>query len=172
MRGTWLLTVTLAAAECCAAAQFPLEVPFFKQREDGCGAASVAMVIHYWSRQPGALIVEKPSPEQVYARLYRPEQRGILLADMRAYLEGAQFRSYTFRGGWPDIEAQLLRGRPLIVGLKGGRKKPLHFVVVSGVGDGFLWLHDPTRKKPQKMKRSRFEKEWGMGGYWILLATP
>lgn len=162
----------LAAAECCAAAEFPLKVPFYSQKEDGCGAASVTMVMHYWSRRPGAAILEKPSAEEVYAQLYRPQQTGVLLADMRMYLEQARFRAYTFRGGWRDIEEHVGRGRPLIVSLRKGPKKPLHFVVVTGAGGGSLWVNDPTRKKPHKIKRASFEKEWAMGGQWILLATP
>ena len=43
---------------CCVlpAADLPgvwLDVPFVKQEKDGCGAASIAMVMQYWQAQQG-----------------------------------------------------------------------------------------------------------------------
>ena len=40
------------------AAQQPgvwLDVPFVRQEKNGCGAASIAMVMQYWQRQQGKL---------------------------------------------------------------------------------------------------------------------
>ncbi len=113
-----------------------------------------------------------PSAQEVYESLYRPEQKGIQLADMKRYLEGRGFRVFTLRGEWADVEEHLAKGRPIIAGLKAGRRKPVHFVVVSGAGPGFVWLHDPTRKKPNRLKRAEFEKRWALADRWMLLAAP
>ena len=43
--------VMVFAAECCAAASSQLNLPFYPQKKNGCGAASVAMVMHYWENQ-------------------------------------------------------------------------------------------------------------------------
>ncbi|RPI19241.1 MAG: hypothetical protein EHM65_01625, partial [Acidobacteriales bacterium] len=95
-----------------------LRVPFFTQERNGCGAASVSMVWRYWSEGlPGRTLAE-PSPEEVYRQLYNPAAKGIALAGMRDYLEEGGFRAYTLRGEWPDLEQQLAKGRPVIVGLK------------------------------------------------------
>jgi ABC-type bacteriocin/lantibiotic exporter with double-glycine peptidase domain len=162
----------LIAVECCAAAGSPLDVPFYAQQKNGCGAASVAMVMHYWqNRQPGPRMVY-PSPEEAYQRLYRPKQRGILLADMKRYLEDAKFRVFTLRGEWEDVQEHLAKGRPLIVGLRKGPRAAMHFVVVTGGGDKFVWLNDPTRKAPNRLKQFEFEKRWAFADRWMLLALP
>jgi len=130
------------------------------------------MVMHYWeNRQPEPPVIY-PSPEDVYERLYRPRQKGILLADMKRYLEDMEFRVFTLRGEWADVDGQLAKGRPLIVGLRKGRNAAMHFVVVTGAGEEFVWLNDPTRSKPNRLKRSEFEKRWTFADRWMLLAVP
>lgn len=164
MRQVCALAV-LFVVGCCAAEASPLGVPFYRQKKNGCGAASVAMVLHYWENR-------HPSPEDVYELLYRPSQKGILLADMKRYLEEMTFRVFTLRGKWEDVEGQLAKSRPLIVGLKKKRTAAMHFVVVTGAGEEFVWLNDPTRSQPIRMKRPEFEKRWALGDRWILLAVP
>ncbi len=130
------------------------------------------MVWHYWKeRLPGRTLAE-PSPEDVYRQLYNPAAKGIALADMRRYLEGGGFRAYTLRGEWSDLEQQLAKGRPVIVGLKPKPKAALHFVVVAGSEDGRVWLNDPTRSKPSRLSRDKFEKQWQLADRWLLLAVP
>ncbi len=51
-----LSVVWLAVCGMLLAAEPPgvwLDVPFVKQEKDGCGAASIAMVIQYWRMQQG-----------------------------------------------------------------------------------------------------------------------
>lgn len=171
MRQACALAVLLAV-ECGAAALSPLDVPFYRQKKNGCGAASVAMLMHYWDDgQPGTPVAY-PTPESAYEQLYRPEQKGILLADMKRYLEDMRFRAFTLRGGWEDIEGHLAKGRPLIVALKKKQKGAIHFVVVTAAGDEFVWLNDPTRRKPNRLKRPEFEKRWAFADRWMLLALP
>jgi ABC-type bacteriocin/lantibiotic exporter with double-glycine peptidase domain len=157
------MKIVLAFAVVAAAA--PLEVPFFQQQKNGCGAASVAMVMHYW--KPGT-----PSAAEVYRELYQPEPKGIPLADMRRYLEAAGFRAFTLRGEWSDLDTHVAKGRPIIVGLKPRRSGRLHFAVVVGLDGDSLWLNDPTRKRPHRVKRSEFQKQWDLADRWMLLASP
>ena len=162
----------LLAVEYGAAAGSPLDVPFFAQKKNGCGAASVAMLMRYWDeRRPGPPVTY-PTPESVYELLYRPGQKGILLADMKRYLEDMRFRVFTLRGRWEDVEGNLAKGRPLIVALKKGQAAAMHFVVVTGAGDEFVWLNDPTRRKSNRLKRPEFEKRWAFADRWMLLALP
>lgn len=150
----------------------PLDVPFFRQEKNGCGAASVAMVAHYWAARSSKPPSPLPSPGDIYRRLYDGERRGILLAEMRRYLSELGFQAFTFRGEWKDLDAQLSQGRPAILGLRKGRSRDLHFVVLTGSEGGRVWLHDPTRKRPHRVKKADFEKRWASGGCWVLLATP
>lgn len=165
------LIVTFVTA-CGAAGGVPLQVPFFAQKKNGCGAASVAMVMRYWGERSTGEPVTYPSPEEVFQRLYRPELNGIRLADMKGYLEEMGFRVFTLRGRWADVEEQLAKGRPLIVALKKGRAKAIHFAVVAGVEHDRVWLNDPTRTKANRLGRAEFEEQCERADQWMLLATP
>lgn len=161
--GIW--TASLAAVDQ------PLQVPFFSQAKNGCGAASVAMLIHYWaSVRPTGVV--SPPPEQVYRQLYHAGQDGIALADMRRYLEGLGYRAFTLRGQWSDLEQHIGKGRPVIVALKRRNSGPLHFAVVTGLQADRVWLNDPTRKKANRLKKADFTWQWESGGNWTLIATP
>ncbi len=168
----------------------PLDVPFFQQAPNGCGAASVAMVMHYWGAQQmlhpvsgEAAALPLPTPEEIYQKLYRPEREGIRLADMRHYLEEAGFHAFTLRGQWADLEKHLAKGRPLIVGIRKEaaaaslsgtqpQQPRMHFVVLTGARGDFVWLNDPTRKKPTRIGQAEFNRQWALAGHWILLSTP
>lgn len=137
-----------------------LDVPFVRQSREGCGAASIAMVLGYWGRpaDAGAILRE----------LYSPEERGIRASDMQQYLERQGFRAFTFEGDWNSLAAHIAKGRPLIVALRDGRA--LHYVVVAGVADDYAFVNDPARRKLLRMSRRDFEKRWHER--WTLLAVP
>lgn len=160
--------VMVLAVSAASAWTAQLDVPFFRQQKNGCGAASVAMVAHYWSKPPATA----PPATEVYRRLYAADRNGIPLADMKRYLEELGFRAFTLRGQASDLEAHLAKGRPVIVGLKPGRSKGLHFAVLAGTEGERVWLNDPTRKQPHWVKRDQFEKQWQLADRWMLLAAP
>jgi predicted double-glycine peptidase len=155
-----------------AAAKQPLDVPFFTQQRNGCGAASIAMTMRYWANQPGHEQVSAPPAKQVYQRLYHPERKGILLADMKRYLEEAGFRAFTLRGQWSDLEQHLAKGRPIVVGLKQKSSGQLHFAVLIGTEGDRVWLNDPTRRKASRVKLAEFSRQWELAERWMLLSTP
>ncbi len=155
-----------------AAAGEPLQVPFFAQKKNGCGAASAAMVLHYWSEaRPGSRPVP-PSAVEVYQQLYRQDLKGIRLADIRDYLEQMGLRAFTLHGQWADVGEQLAKGRPVIAGLRPSHSKPMHFVVIVGAEGGRVWLNDPTKRKASQLVQDEFEKQWAMADRWMLLAIP
>ena len=143
-----------------------LEVPFFQQEKNGCGAASVAMVLHYWN--PAGSV---PSPDDVYRRLYDAQRNGIPLAEMRSYLQSQGFNAFTLRAEWSDLENHLARRRPIVVGLRKKKDGLLHYATLVGTEPGSVWLNDPTRKRPHRMKRTAFEKLWALADRWILVAA-
>lgn len=148
-----------------------LDVPFIQQEKNGCGAASIAMVMQYWQRQLG----HPPNADaaEVQSTLYSSKGHGIYASDLEKYFQQHGFRTFAFRGEWNDLKDHLAKGRPLIVALKPGRG-PLHYVVVAGVDSeqGVVLANDPAERKLLKTDRSSFEKEWKAAGNWTLLAVP
>jgi predicted double-glycine peptidase len=162
-----VMGLTLGAADVA-----PLEVPLFRQEKNGCGAASVAMVAHYWSKHGAHPAGTIPAPEEVYRQLYDKEKKGILLSDMKRYFEDRGFHAFSLRGQWSDLERNISKGRPIIVGLNRNKAERLHFAVLIGAGNDQVWLNDPTRKRPHVLKRAEFEKQWAAAERWMLIAAP
>jgi len=150
----------------------PLKVPFFAQQKNGCGAASAAMVLHYWSEASPGSRAARPTPEEVYRQLYRGDPKGIRLADIRHYLEETGLRVFTLHGRFADVDEHLAKGRPIVVALKPSPSKPMHFAVVVGAEDGRVWLNDPTRRRMSQLPQHKFEERWSMADRWMLLAIP
>ncbi len=154
-----------------------LDVPFVKQEKDGCGAASVAMVMQYWQRQQGQGATADSDEAQIQHALYSARAHGIYASDMERYFEDNGFRTFTIRGEWEDLKQHLDKGRPLIVALKPVALKspgggPLHYVVVTGMEQDIIMVNDPAQRKLLKRDRSEFEQEWSAAGKWTLLALP
>ncbi len=137
-----------------------LDVPYIRQEKNGCGAASIAMVMQYW--------MGSADPQAIQKLLYSRRAEGIFASDMEGYFREKGFQVFAFRGEWADLEQHIGKGRPLIVCLKQGA--PLHYVVVAGVDAGFVLLNDPARRKLLKLDRAAFERDWK--DRWTLLAVP
>jgi ABC-type bacteriocin/lantibiotic exporter with double-glycine peptidase domain len=182
-----MLKSLLAAAVCSCILLFAagppgqwLDVPFVKQEKNGCGAASIAMVMQYWQLQSGQPADKNADAEQIQRALYSGPAHGVHASDMTRYLQQHGFRTFAFQGGWDDLKQQLAKGRPLIVALKpavlkpGAGDMPLHYVVVTGLD----WEHklvlknDPAERKLLKQEEVDFEREWKATGNWTLLAIP
>jgi ABC-type bacteriocin/lantibiotic exporter with double-glycine peptidase domain len=152
-----------------------LDVPFVKQEKNGCGAASIAMVMQYWQRQPGGAEDSSSDPAAIQRALYSSQARGIYASDMEHYFKNHGFRTYTFRGNWDDLKHHLEKGRPLIVALKPLlTETSLHYVVVAGLdpAQNILLVNDAAQRKLLSEDRGGFEKEWNAVGNWTLLAVP
>ena len=151
-----------------------LDVPFVKQEKNGCGAASIAMIMQYWRQQQHGSPAAASDPDQIQRVLYSKKAHGIYASDLEQYLDEHGFRTFAFRGEWSDLESSLAKGRPLLLALKPGRGDPLHFVVITGVDaqEGIVLMNDPAQRKLLKQDRSDFEKQWKAAGNWTLLAVP
>lgn len=151
-----------------------LDVPFVKQEKNGCGAASIAMIMQYWRQQQHDSPAAASDPDQIQRVLYSKEAHGIYASDLEQYLDEHGFRTFAFSGEWSDLESNLAKGRPLLLALKPGRSDPLHYVVITGVDaqEGIVLMNDPAQRKLLKQDRSDFERQWKAAGNWTLLAVP
>ncbi len=152
-----------------------LDVPFVKQEKNGCGSASIAMVMQYWYKQQGRSLSDSAQATQIQQALYVPGSDGIYASAMERYFQEHEFRVFSFRGDWDLLKQHLQKGRPLIAALKpSGSDGSLHYVVVVGLDleQNVVLLNDPWRRKLLKEDRSDFEKQWSSTGEWTLLALP
>ena len=175
IRNVTLLLLGASALLC--AADTPgtwVDVPFVKQEKNGCGAASIAMVMQFWQRQQGAAPNADSDPARIQQALYSRQARGIYATDLKRYLEQRGYTAFAFEGREDDLQQHIEKGRPLIVALKPGAGAPLHYVVVTGFDrqHNTLWLNDPAERKLLQRALPSFEKEWKGTGNWTLLAVP
>ena len=164
----WLMLAGLVHAQW-------LDVPYVRQIEAGCGAASIAMVMQYWSHETPELGVatDAMDGDRIYRLLAGSSGKGISGESLKQYLSSNGFDAYAFNGELRDIEQHLAKGRPLVVCLAPrGSRQPLHYVVVVGKTDKVVTMHDPTRGKLFQEDLPRFQKEWKATGNWTLLAVP
>ena len=150
-----------------------LDVPFIKQEKDGCGAASIAMVMQYWQKRGGN--GNAADAAEIQRELYSRKAHGIYAADMEHYFQQKGFQTFTFAGTWDDLKQHVEKGRPLIAALKPSPgQNALHYVVVVGVDpqQNVVLLNDAAQRKLLKEDREVFEIEWSAVKRWTLLAVP
>ena len=160
-----------------------LEVPYVKQTEDGCGSASIAMLLQYWNAHGAQIDAGRADAAAIQKQLYSRKARGIFAFDMQRYFRESGFREFAIRGEWSDLREHLQQGRPLIVTIEpgtqprrepGSSKVPLHYVVVTGMDweREAVFVNDPARGKLLRIERQEFEREWEAARKWMLLAVP
>ncbi len=177
-RRVWLVSALMlglcGAAYAAGAVNLWVDVPFVKQQKNGCGAASLAMVMEYWQRKEGQPAGSNAKPAHILRALYSKTAHGIYAPSMVRYLRQNGYRTFAFAGRWADLERELEEGRPLIVALKPDGSRSFHYVIVAGVDDPerLVLLNDPAQRKLLKVERSRFEREWQATQHWTLLAVP
>ena len=164
-----------AAIQAGSAQSIWINVHFVAQTTDGCGSASISMVMQYWDRKRQRAIAADAEPEHIQAALFSRAAGGIFASSMREYFQKSGYQAFAFRGEWSDFQRELALGRPLIVGLQAsGAHGPLHYVVVVGVDPqrNYLFMNDPAQQKMLRISREGFEREWRATDNWTLLAVP
>lgn len=152
-----------------------LDVPFIKQTVEGCGSASIAMLLQYWSAHETQVAPERADADAIQKQLYSRKGHGIYASDLERYLRESGFRVFALRGEWSDLRDHLSKGRPLILSIEpGGSHAPLHYVVATGIDwqRDAVFVNDPARGKLLRIERAEFEKEWLAAKNWMLLAVP
>jgi len=172
LRAALSIAALFGSATSLGAAGLWLDVPYVRQLKNGCGAATIAMVMQYWERRDNLPIQPAALPAQIFRAVYSPSAHGVYASAMVGYFQANGYRAFAFAGQPADIERQLAQGRPLIVALKPGSS--LHYVVVAGLDPSrqLVLVNDPAGRKLLKEDQSQFDREWNAAGRWLLLAVP
>jgi ABC-type bacteriocin/lantibiotic exporter with double-glycine peptidase domain len=171
---------TTVLSLCLCTAAWPqqgsrwIDVPFIQQPREGCGAASVAMVMKFWQERQGNPDVAGSDVEHIQETLFHSQAHGIYASDLKSYLDRQGFDTHVFRGDGDLLQHHIEHGRPLIVALQPSSGRLLHYVVVAGVdrGEHVVFVNDPAQRKLLKIDSRAFKKEWQAAGNWTLLALP
>jgi len=171
MRIAALLAVLMAAQPGSAVW---INVPFVAQPNDGCGAASVAMVMQYWAAQEHRAAGPPGRVETIQKQVYSPKLHGATPASLEHYLQQNGYLTFAVSGTWKDLATQVGKGRPLIVALRPDGQRALHYVVIDGIDAtrNLVTMNDPALRKLLTEERAGFEKDWSATHYWMLLAVP
>jgi len=139
-----------------------LPVPYVPQPKDGCGAASLAMVLRYW-QQPADV-------NEIARALVNPELHGVRGSLLEAFARERGVTAIAYKGDLGQLRGYLARGRPLIAAWK--LKKGYHSVVVVDADDETVTFHDPAEGPSRSLAAAEFERRWKGAGYWTLLVLP
>lgn len=169
-----LLFVACAGSWSQAPSGIWLDVPFVAQPQDGCGAASLSMVMQYWATQEHRAAPEDSQVEGIQRLLYSRKAHGIEASKMVDYLRGHGYQAFAFSGTWQDLDQHLSKGRPLIAAIRPGHQAQLHYVVIDGIDNdkGLVMMNDPGERKLLTEERAAFERDWSATQNWLLLAVP
>lgn len=141
-------------------------VPAVEQvSSEGCGAACLAMVLQYWGHDV--------SPEELEDECVVPGTEGILATSLRDAARRRGLAAYLFAGTVADLEHELERGRPVIVGLAHPRGDAYlaHFQVVVGLHptQQDVAVLEPAVGHLMRDALVDFESAWGRAGNVMLV---
>jgi len=143
-------------------------VSFVPQRaEDDCGAAALAIVLNALHAEGG---------REEIARAIPPRDGGIRAGDLRDFARRAGLRAFVLKGTREDLQTQLSRGRPVLVGLAkplSDKRAILHYEVVAGMhrDTGAILTVDPAVGW-RESSWVDFAREWQPTGGVTLLIFP
>src|SRR5882762_8496773 len=73
-----------------------LDVPFVKQEKNGCGAASIAMVMQFWQGQQGRMRSPDADAVNIQQALFSNAAHGIYASDAEGYFQQNGYRTFVF----------------------------------------------------------------------------
>lgn len=140
-----------------------LNVPYLSQSEALCGGAAAAMVLRFW----GARDLTAESFEGLVDR----SASGIRTDTLQRDIESRGWNARAVEGDSGVIARELAQGRPAIALIE-DRPGTYHYVVVVGLHERGVVLHDPARVPFRVMPPAEFSRRWRATREWALLITP
>ncbi|MEO8202591.1 MAG: PA2778 family cysteine peptidase [Betaproteobacteria bacterium] len=143
------------------------EVPFFAQDDYQCGPAALATIL--------ANAGVKVTPDELVSKVYIPERKGSLQAEMLATPRQYGLVGYQLAPRYGDVLREVAAGNPVVIlQNKGAAWLDLwHYAVVVGYDypAGELYLRSGKDER-EKMPFTIFEYTWKKSDYWAMVALP
>ena len=140
-----------------------LDVPFMAQSDALCGGAAAAMVFRYWGDTHASV--------QDFAALVDRRAGGIaddvLVGDIRRRGWNAE----RLEGSIAVLRERLDRRDPVVV-LLADRGTRYHYVVVIGLTDDGVIVHDPSWGPSRTIRETEFLRLWEPARFWALVVRP
>ena len=146
-----------------ATTEVRLDVPYLSQTEAMCGGAAVAMLFRYWG--------DTHADSQLFAALADKRAGGIAEQALVDAVARRGWQTRRFAGSIALLGEQLQRKRPVVILIQ-DRPGRYHFVVVTGVTDDEVIVHDPAWGPSRHMTVARLLRDWQPTGFWSLLILP
>ena len=140
-----------------------LDVPYLPQSEALCGGAAIAMVMRYWG--------ETGVYAETFADLVDAEAQGIRGRELARALEGRGYQTVTFEGDLDRLRRAVASRHPAVALIE-DRPGRFHYVVIVGVRDDRIVIHDPARAPFRVLQASEFLRSWAQAKHWMLVAEP
>ncbi len=158
-----IAAVCTPATPASAADVVQLDVPFLPQTEDLCGGAAAAMLFRFWG--------ERHASVSQFVPLVDHAAGGIADDVLIHAIRERPWNAERLDGSLQLLRDELSARRPpmLLIEDRPGR---YHYVVVVGIDDSGLLVHDPTWGPSRRLSFERLLQAWRASAYWTLRVTP
>src|SRR5262245_33031874 len=151
------------AAALALASSLTLDVPFLPQNDALCGGAAAAMVFRYWG--------EAHASVDAFASLVDRRAGGIADDVLVSDIRGRGWDTERFEGSMARLRDRLAHREPVVV-LLADRRALYHYVVVIGVTDDGVVVHDPSWGPSRRIREAEFVRRWEPSRFWALVIRP
>ncbi len=140
-----------------------IDVPYLPQTNALCGGAAAAMVFRYWG--------DTHADVQEFASLVDRRAGGIANDVLADAVAKRGWRVERMEGSLGALTARVRDGQPVIV-LVPDRGNRYHYVVVTGVNEDGVIVHDPAWGPSRAIRAPDFERAWRTANFWSLVIMP
>ena len=148
-----------------SASSFLLKVPFFPDKTDQCGPATLAGILSFWGKPT--------TPQQLRQEMYLAKLHGTLPLDLMLTAQSHGLKTDMLRGTLELLQTELAAGRPVLVMLNMAFvSMPVdHYVIVTGWDEERQGVYAHSSGTPnQFIAYKKFARQWEKTDYWTMVS--